>query len=324
MLLMTVSLRKKKKMGQNVYRIITIKNNFNIIENLTGYIKKENSKDSLIQFDIGESCYIPNECFKILNKDEQIKQKNDIIKIQKGKEMQKIVLLDNELEVTNQIMLECDLVGVINKDRSGIEIIKNRMNNVTGLVPSSMWNSLVEDYQALEEKANKKAQEEVQKMSDEAEEEALDEIMEVFNDFLNQMNQMAQKPEVQKATSKINEVFEGAAKSLDEIRPNELVKEIQESFGKRGNLKSFLESIEKTVNEVYGTAQEKAQEVKETVKTKVDNVARALNSYERAQLEIRRDKLIAFQQEAGELGVQTKGFNKKIQKKIDSINKILG
>jgi len=281
-------------------------------------------RELLVEFEVGEnaveSCYIPKECVQLV----KIKQNNNIIILQKGKEMKtdKIELLKNERDVTNKMMIECDLVGIHNEQEHYVNVVKNAMNGVTGKIPESMWDSLAMDYIELLMKAEEKAYEKVQKIEDEAEEKVYDEVFEALNEFLSDLSK---QPEIKKATTKINDLFEGVAKSLDEIRPDTLVEDVQESLGERGNLKSFLESIEKTVNEVYGTAQEKAQEVKETVKTKADNVAeRALNSYERAQLEIRRDKLIAFQQEAGELGVQTKGFNKKIQKKIDSINKILG
>jgi hypothetical protein len=316
-----VLLQKNQKKEQSVIRIITISNSYDIIVGLEGYIKQKNKKDSLIQFDIGELCYIPNDSFETIG----IKQKNDIIKLQKGKEMKdKVQLLKSELEVTNQIMLECDLVGVLVKDNIGqrVNVIKNRVNGVSGLIPGSMWDSLVIDYFEMQEKADKIGAEEAQKVSDKAEEEALDEIMEVFNDFLNELSE---KPEVKKATSKINEVFEGVAKSLDEIRPEILVKDVQKSFGERGNLKSFLESIEKTVNEVYGTAQEKAETVKETVKTKAEEVAvSGISTVQRAKLKREKAQLDLMIDNARNLNVSTKGFEKKVQKKIDLILQMLG
>ena len=55
-------------------RIITIPNNENVTPNLTGTLKEQKELDSFIEFDMGEKCWIKNDCFKELSEeDEEIK-----------------------------------------------------------------------------------------------------------------------------------------------------------------------------------------------------------------------------------------------------------
>ena len=316
-----------------------VKNEYNYFEGLRGVRLEQNARDALILFVNGEKSYVPNECFKIIQDVRKIKKENVIIdKENKGREMkklQKVQLLKSELDVTNEIMLECDLVGILVEDNIGqrVDVIKNRMNGVQGLIPGSMWDSLVDDYTDLEAKADKQAEDTVDEIWSEAADETLEEAFDAFTDLLDSISG---KPEVKKATSKFNDIFEGVAKSFDTIRPKgskleslDEIAEVFEAFGKRGDLQSFLESIGKTVEGLYDETKEKAKDkaesVKESVKTKADKIAaEAIKIKQKAKLTREKAQLDLMIDNARLFNVSTKGFEKKVQKKIDLINKFLG
>jgi len=187
---------------------------------------------------------------------EDIKKRMDEIEKNEG-----FTLVEDKSRVTTKVFLSYDIVGFITTDDNGnlaVNVIKNEMNNVTGIIPFSLWMSLVEDKMAINEK---------QRFSQERG------VMWDFDEVFTDLSKTFSKT--------FDDVLSNVEETVDRIKPE------------------VSKSLEKIINEVSDTVQEKAQELK-------------------------RDRLIALWQEAEKLGVQTKGLNKKIQNKINSINKTLG
>jgi len=140
-------------------------------------------------------------------------------------------LIEDEAKVTNELILSYDIVGVIMNDEDdlpAVNIIKNRMNNVTGIVPFSMWLSLIEDKIALNEKQKS------QKDEDEASVPDLDEI---FNDFSKAFS------------NTFDDIISGAGEAVERIRP-EATKIKKDMSGNYPTLKSILGEIAKNISEM--------------------------------------------------------------------------
>lgn len=220
-------------------------------------------------------------------------------------ELNKIQLLEDELEVTNEIMLKCDLVGILIKDDYKVNVIKNRMNNLQGLIPGSLWDSLVDDYEETKSKADK----DIQEPEDNTEEEALNEVNDIFNEYLAEITS---KPEVKKAVLKLNDLFVNITKEVEQtgtslkeiIEPQSLkIKDAIKSFENRDRLQSFMDSIE--------TTQETA-------------TVTEITTAQRTNLEKRKAQLDLMLDNARTLNISTKSFEKKVRKQTSLILQMLG
>jgi len=220
-------------------------------------------------------------------------------------ELNKIQLLEDELEVTNEIMLKCDLVGILIKDDYKVNVIKNRMNNLQGLIPGSLWDSLVDDYEETKSKADK----DIQEPEDNTEEEALNEVNDIFNEYLAEITS---KPEVKKAVLKLNDLFVNITKEVEQtgtslkeiIEPQGLkIKDAIKSFENRDRLQSFMDSIE--------TTQETA-------------TVTEITTAQRTNLEKRKAQLDLMLDNARILNISTKSFEKKVRKQTSLILQMLG
>ena len=202
--------------------------------------------------------------------------------------------LVNEKDVTNKMIIEGYLIGVI--DHNGypiVNVIKNRVNSVTGKVPLNIWTSLVEDLEEVKQKAIRKAYE----MADEqeAEQEAYNEI---FGD--------------------VSELFEVIGRDFDTIfgKVKPKVKEVVEDVAEKteSTIINFLKDLEKAAQDI----RPRVQEVKDTLQSEGIKAGRKI------QLQIDKVKLQKLQEDADEMGVSTKGFSKKIRNKIQVIDSLLG
>jgi hypothetical protein len=109
-----------------------------------------------------------------------------------------------------------------------INIIKNRMNNVTGIVPFSMWMSLIEDKIALNEK---------QKSQKDEDEDSVPDLDEIFNDFSKAFS------------NTFDDIISGAGEAVERIRP-EATKIKKDMSGNYPTLKSILGEIAKNISEM--------------------------------------------------------------------------
>ena len=138
-------------------------------------------------------------------------------------------LIEDEAKVTNELILSYDIVGVIMNDEDGlpaINIIKNRMNNVTGIVPFSMWMSLIEDKIALNEK-----------QKSQKDEDSVPDLDEIFNDFSKAFS------------NTFDDIISGAGEAVERIRP-EATKIKKDMSGNYPTLKSILGEIAKNISEM--------------------------------------------------------------------------
>ena len=199
-------------------------------------------------------------------------------------------------EVTEELITGGYLVGIYNLDRDSVVVVKNRMNEVTGEIPASMWRALVEDLEVLRAK----------KETEEAEE--TEEIEKSEEDYLNELNELSGFSEI------FNPVFNSIGKSFYEIRPK--VEQTQDEVIAKGKIifKNLIEEVERLTKEM----QPKVQEVTEDIKEK------AVGKAKRAKLTIKRKRLENILDEADVLGVLTNGLIKKVNKKIAAIDDILG
>jgi hypothetical protein len=140
-------------------------------------------------------------------------------------------LIEDEAKVTNELILSYDIVGVIMNDEDdlpAVNIIKNRMNNVTGIVPFSMWLSLIEDKIALNEK---------QKSQKDEDEDSVPDLDEIFNDFSKAFS------------NTFDDIISGAGEAVERIRP-EATKIKKDMSGNYPTLKSILGEIAKNISEM--------------------------------------------------------------------------
>ena len=93
-------------------------------------------------------------------------------------------MLFKESEITNQVILENDLVAVL-IDTNYVNIIKNSNNEVTGIVPNFIYDALVEDI-----KERKKTNPE--KNSEDIFDETMFRIFDELGDFLSDIHQKAE------------------------------------------------------------------------------------------------------------------------------------
>ena len=138
-------------------------------------------------------------------------------------------LIEDEAKVTNELILSYDIVGVIMNDEDGlpaINLIKNRMNNVTGIVPFSMWMSLIEDKIALNEK-----------QKSQKDEDSVPDLDEIFNDFSKAFS------------NTFDDIISGAEEAVERIRP-EATKIKKDMSGNYPTLKSILGEIAKNISEM--------------------------------------------------------------------------
>ncbi len=210
-------------------------------------------------------------------------------------------LLVNENEVTNEMILEGYLIGVIRKGGLAVHIVKNRFNGVEGLVPFSMWVQLTEDLEELKQKAQVEADKILKEEFDDTEDETLDEIFDEMTDVFNS-------------------VFGGLGKSFDEIRPKaeKVAEDVSEKL--ESNVSIFLKNLEEIIQDI----KPRVQEVQEQVKTEADKVAaKGINGAVRAKLITQRAKLQKMLEWSIEENIATKGYIKKAKAKIAKIEAIL-
>jgi len=190
-------------------------------------------------------------------------------------------------EVTNELILNGYLVGVYNLENNSVIIVKNELNGVTGEIPTQLWELLVDDLEALN--AGLKKSETTEENNDE-------------DEFFNEMFE------------NLNPIFNSIGKSFDEIRPK--AEKIQEEVTSKGNIifSNFLKDFEKLTKDMQPRVQEVTEDIKEKIKTEA----------QRTKLILKRKRLENILDEAHDLGVATNGLIKKVNKKIATINDILG
>lgn len=201
--------------------------------------------------------------------------------------------------VTNAMILEGYLVGVIEDNTTDrVRIIKNRVNNVLGIVPVSIWLSLVNNLDDYKIKAINKRGAKLKGLGDEIEENSFNEIFDdftsVFSDSLDRV-----RPKAEQAKDEIEAVVKGSAETLE------------------NTLYDFIKSIEKGIEDKIDDLQPKVQEVK----TKAARaVVKGITAAQKIKFEIQKVKLIKIKRESISEGVATKGFIKKIDVKINKIS----
>jgi len=143
-------------------------------------------------------------------------------------------LIEDESKVTNKVILSYDIVGVITNENGipAVNVIKNDMNNVTGIIPFSLWMSLVEDKIAINEKLHISQEEGI-----------MPDFDEVFTDL-------------SKAFSKtFDDVLSNAGETVNRIRPE------------TSNLKDDISSVYDTLTDVLGDF---AKNISEMVEPTID------------------------------------------------------
>jgi len=147
-------------------------------------------------------------------------------------------LIEDESKVTNKVILSYDIVGVITASDDGIpavNVIKNDMNNVTGIIPFSLWLSLIEDKIAINEKQHISQEKDI-----------VPDFDEVFTDL-------------SKAFSKtFDDVLSNAGETVDKIRPE------------ASDFKDDISSVYDTLTDVLGDF---VKNISEMVEPTIDEAA---------------------------------------------------
>jgi len=120
-------------------------------------------------------------------------------------------LVEDESKITNEVILSYDIVGVIT-DENGIpsvNVIKNNMNKVTGIIPFSQWRSLIEDKIAINEKQHISQEEgavpdfgEVFTDLSKASSKTFDDVLYNIGEIAKNVSEMVE-PTIDKATIKV-------------------------------------------------------------------------------------------------------------------------
>lgn len=194
-------------------------------------------------------------------------------------------VLCTESEVTNELIINSFLLGVVNSDLPRVTVVKNRLNGVTGEVPFEMWVSLVEDFNELK----------TRQLRTEPEQEEKSEVEEILETF--------------------GEAFEGYYKNAYDIL-EEVVEDIQSGVE---------ENIKPKAKNIFGEILSGMEDIAETLKPKVQDfktkgMIKGIQTAALAKMRAKKLRLQTARQIAISEGVATKGFIKRIDKKIAAIS----
>jgi len=196
-------------------------------------------------------------------------------------------MLIREEDLTNEIILKGNLVGTYSmKYPNVINVVKNRINGVTGKVPFSLWKELVLDLAELQknqDKIDKDPQVKSQETQKENIDNPLDEVLSMFGFD----------------KTKLKVLQEDLYKTIDKIDKDALQKDLQNGIEKvtdTFNTKNF--------KELFNDFSQQLRKEEE----KIENERKA-----------KFNKLMALRKAVVEEGLATKGFLKKINKKIREI-----
>jgi hypothetical protein len=202
--------------------------------------------------------------------------------------------LCTESEVTNEMILKSFLLGVVNSNEPRVTVIKNRLNGVTGEVPFNLWASLVEDFNELKTKQNLQKE----KRKNQTEENSNTELDEIFGAF--------------------GEAFEGYFDNFAEVM-GDIKDEVKDEF--RDNIKPKAKN---TFSSMMSGLEDIAETLKPTAeKIRTEGMVKGIQTAHIAKLQARKIKLQAARQIAVSEGVATKGFIKKIDRKLAKITQVL-
>jgi len=191
----------------------------------------------------------------------------------------------SEKEVNNEKILKGNLVGVYSLENPNvINVVKNRINGVTGTVPLYLWEELVQDLEELQrnqDKIDKDAQ--LKSQEEQKEDNSLDDILTMFGFD----------------KTKLKDLQDNLYKTIDKIDKDALQKDLQNSFEKITDTLR-VNNFKEKLNEFSEQVLQKELEIENERKAKFN-------------------KLMALRKAVIEEGLATKGFLKKINKKIREI-----